>query len=308
MKKWKKSCRILEDKSDTINTITYIHYLDMLTDLAINTFDWINMPPEIDTRFLELQLFKTGMAIFYKDDIADQYVGLSTMVSAPLTIYNVPKIRKAYATNDYRYDLDSANSVLIFNNYLRNPTFPTICYYAEKISQIERIIDVNLNGQKHPLMIICDENQRLTIKNLYQQYNGNEPVIFGNKSIDVSQIQALKTDSPYICDKLFALKRQYINEALTALGIENTNTEKGERLITDEVISNLGQTQAERYTKLNARKQACKEINEMFGLDIDVEFRKDLMGSEIRNNLFDSGAMPGEQVHDRAEISYREGD
>ena len=72
-----------------------------------------------------------------------------------------------------------------------------------------------------------------------------------------------------------------MNEALTFLGINNANTDKKERLITDEVKANDEQLYVARQVMLNARKQACEEINKMFGLNIDVEFR----GEEERQQM-----------------------
>ena len=85
----------------------------------------------------------------------------------------------------------------------------------------------------------------------------------------------LKTDAPYVGDKLYTLKTQIWNEALTILGISNTNTTKKERLISDEVIRNEGGVIANRYSRLEARRQACVKINDMFGTNIECNFRED---------------------------------
>jgi hypothetical protein len=71
------------------------------------------------------------------------------------------------------------------------------------------------------------------------QYSGNTPFIFGNKGYDLSnRLSVLKTDAPYLIDKLTTHKHEIWNECLTYLGINNTNVDKRERLITDEVNSN----------------------------------------------------------------------
>ena len=156
--------------------------------------------------------------------------------------------------------------------------------FAERLYNIDRAIDVNANAQKTPVLITCEESQRLTMINLYKQFEGNEPFIFGNKALDVNGLKVLKTDAPFVCDKLYQLKTQYWNEALTYLGIANINTQKKERMITDEVARNQGGTIASRYSRLNARKQACEQINKMFGLNIDVEYREDF--SELLESQF----------------------
>ena len=71
------------------------------------------------------------------------------------------------------------------------------------------------------------------------------------------------------------MKTHLWNEVLTYLGISNISYQKRERLISDEVTRSQGGTIAIRYSKLNARRQACEEINRMFGLDIWCDFRED---------------------------------
>lgn len=275
-RKWKKGCSLFTDQAFEMNQLTYIDYLKRLQELAINMFEWKNLPFDIDPRFLELTLFTDGMAVFFYEDVMERYLALQCMIGGNLDVYRVPKVRRAYAVNGYNRELSDQNSVIIFNNYLREPSFPTVQLYAHRLYEIERAIDVNVKGQKTPIMILCDESQRLTMRNLYSQYDGNEPFIFGSKSLDIAGVQALNTDTPYVSDKLMLLKHQYWNEALTYLGIENSNTDKRERLITDEVQSNLGAVEAQRYVRLNMRRQACKQINRMFGLNIWVDFRQDL--------------------------------
>ena len=165
--------------------------------------------------------------------------------------------------------------------------------FAKRLYSIERASDVNINAQKTPILILCDENQKLTMENVYMKYDGNQPVIMGAKNLDMKSIQALKTDAPFVSDKLQMLKFQIWNEAMTYLGISNVNMNKKERLLNDEVTRNMGSTVASRYSKMEMRKKACKEINKMFDLDIDVEYREgvqiivdemsgdDVMGGDI---------------------------
>ena len=117
--------------------------------------------------------------------------------------------------------------------------------------------------------------QRLTLVNLYKEYEGNAPVIFGDKNLDINGLKVLKTDAPYVADKVHQLKTEIWNEALTYLGVSNINVQKKERMITDEVTRNMGGTYASRYSRLNARQEAADKINKMFGLNIEVEYRDD---------------------------------
>jgi hypothetical protein len=261
-------------ESALLNNRTYLQYYYRLLELAINMYEWKNLPPSVDERFLELTLFSDGMAVFFRDEVLGELC-LQCMIGGQLDVYRIPIERTAYATNGYQARLDETNSVIIFNNYTHTNSMLDVEMYARRLYEIERTIDVNVKAQKTPLIIRATENQRLTIKNLYMQYDGNEPFIFGDKNLDMDGIKVLKTDAPYVADKLNILKRQIWNEALTYLGIENSNTEKKERLVSDEVTTNLGGVEAQRFCRLNARRQAAKKINEMFGLNISVDFRQE---------------------------------
>lgn len=280
-------------ESAWLNNRTYIHYYNRLTELAISMFEWKNLPDSIDPRFLELVLFSDGMAVFFKDEVLG-YLALQTMIGGNLDVYRIPNIRRAYATNGYNRSLDEKDSVIIFNNMLHTNCLTDVELFARRLYECDRTIDVNIKAQKTPIMIACDENQRLTMKNLYQQYDGNEPFIFGGKDMDIKKIQAIVTGAPYVADKVMQTKFQIWNEAMTYLGISNVNMHKKERLLNDEVTRNMGSTVASRYTRLEMRKQACKKINEMFGLNIDVDYREDVQLVDYEEQIEGEGEVNNE--------------
>ena len=111
------------------------------------------------------------------------------------------------------------------------------------------------------------------------KYEGNQPVIVGDKNLDDNGIQVLKTDAPYVGDKLTDLKVQIWNEALTYLGIPNVSFNKRERMIKDEVQRTQGGVVASRFSRLKAREEACEQINTMFGLDLSVHYNDELDAS-----------------------------
>lgn len=267
-------------ESALLNNRTYLQYYNRLLELAINMYEWKNLPETVDERFLELTLFSDGMAVFFRDDVLGDLC-LQCMIGGNLDVYRIPIERTAYATNGYQMPLNNTNSVIIFNNYTHTNSMLDVEMYARRLYEIERTIDVNVKAQKTPVLIRATESQRLTMKNLYMQYDGNEPFIFGDKNLDMDGVKVLKTDAPYVADKLNILKRQIWNEALTYLGIENSNTEKKERLVSDEVATNLGGVEAQRFCRLNARRKAADQINKMFGLNIQVDFRQDNKEKEV---------------------------
>ena len=263
-------------ESAKLNNCTYQQYYNRLMELAISMFEWKNVPETIDVRFLELALFSDGKAVFfYDDDIG--YLALRCMLGGDFNVYEIPLKRTAYGANGYMANLTHENSVIIYNNLLHTNSMLDTEMFARRLYNIDRIIDVNINAQKTPILIKCSENQRLTLKNLYMQYDGNEPVIFGDKDLNTNPLQTLKTDAPFLADKLSDIKARLWNESLTYLGISNTNMVKKERMLRDEVLRNQGGTIASRYSRLESRRQACTKINEMFNLDIWCDYRADYM-------------------------------
>ena len=261
--------------SAQINNQTYIDYYQRLMEFAINMFEWRNLPPTVDERFLELTLYEKGYCLYFNDEVVGN-LALTCTIGGMLDVYRIPTERRAFAVNGYNKICTSQDSVLIFNNYLHTPTILTIELFARRLYEIERTIDVNVKAQKTPTLVLASEQQRLTMINLYMQYDGNEPFIFGDKDMEFDGIKCLKTDAPYVADKLQVLKHQIWNEALTFCGIENSNQDKKERLVADEVGSNYGNIEAQRNVMLNARRQAADKINRMFGTNIEVGFRSSL--------------------------------
>lgn len=256
------------------NTEADIFYFKRLLELSISMFEWKNLPDTIDAVFLERILFAEGQAVFFKDE-AMGFLCLQVACNGRFDIYRIPVERRAYAVNGYNNKLNIDNSVIIYNNMIRTNSADTVRLYSERLWDLDRIIEVNTRAQKTPVLLKCSEQERLTLENVYKEYDGNQPVIAVDKSFHDEDLTCLRTDAPYVADKIYELKTKYWNEALTYLGISNVNTTKKERLVTDEVIRNLGGTIASRYSRLEARRQACDKINKMFGLDISVDYRAD---------------------------------
>lgn len=264
-------------ESAYMNNRTYQQYYWHLLGLAISMFEWKNLPDTIDERFLELTLFSDGKALFFRDDVIGDLT-LQVALGGNFDVYRIPKNRRAYSANGYNKQCDETNSVIIWNNMMHTDSKLDVEMFAKKLYDIDMSIIVNAKAQKTPTLILCDEEEKLTLENIYMQYDGNKPVIFGKKGLNPNSVSAISTGAPYVADKLFELKTRYWNEALTYLGISNLAINKKERLISEEVSKAMGSTIANRYVRLNTRKQAAKEINRMFGLNVSVDYREDFAG------------------------------
>lgn len=270
------------------NQDTATMFMWRLMNLAISVFKWDNLPEGVDERMLEFWLLRDGFVGFFYDEALksderrrapEGYAVLPMMIQGQWDIYEYPRDRRAYAVNGFNYECTEDNSVIIFQNYLRVPMWLTLWQYAFRLAETQRTIDINCKQQRTARIIRCSEDQRLTYLNAAKEVDEGRPWVHGDKNFDLDAFQVFDTTTPYVANELQTYKHQLWNEALTYLGIENVNTDKKERLISDEVVNNMGDVEAERFTRLNARKQACDEINRLFGLDVKVDFRS---GTYIR--------------------------
>lgn len=290
------------------NSESYGQYLMMLTELSISLFDWKNLPKTVNPRFLELTLFGDGFAVFFKDEDLDAeaitgipdddetdgaYLALQVSMNGRLNVYREPVYYRAYAVNGYNKNLDNNDSVIIYNNMLHTNSILIAKIFARRLYNLDQIINVNANAQKTPVAIQCDETERLTYLNAFKEIDGNAPVLFATKNVDLSQLKAINMQAPYVADKLYQLKNQYWNEAMTYLGISNVSFQKRERMISDEVLRSQGGTIASRYSRLESRRQACEKINTMFGLNVQCDFREDYREAD------DQGIDTGETGDDK---------
>lgn len=272
------------DESAILNNTNYQIYLDRLFELAISVFEWQNLPDTVDERFLEYVLNMDGKAVFFKDEEMG-YLALQCAYAGGFDVYREPLKVRAYAVNGYNRTMDNQTEcVLIWNNKLRKSTMPVLMNYATQLWDLDRTCYVNLRAQKTPILVIAPEHDRLTMKNLYKEIDGNSPVIYGDKNLDYENIKAINTGAPFIADQVYSQKVQIWNEALSYLGISSINSAKKERMVTDEVIRNMGATVMSRYSRLDMRKRACEEINKLFGTDIWVEFKEDYDAKKFNIN------------------------
>ena len=289
MKKMTKPKDMRFLNSAFLNSATYNDYLERIEKICLSLFEWVNLPPSMSARYLEFCLYYEGQAALLYDE---EYGFINTKAASNgyLNIYGLPtqlncysfqyqKIRNLYTGLDGTQDKDC---VLVMNNWQRIPTVNTIELFCQRLAEAEMTASVNIKAQKTPVLIVVDENQRLMMENLYAQYDGNRPFIMGDKNqLSENAIRCINTGANFIADKVMDYKKQIWNEALQFLGINTLQTEKKERLITDEASSNNELINLNLQSMLIPRQEAAKQFNKLFGLEgtdkeISVRLRSDL--------------------------------
>lgn len=260
------------EEAAALNMAVFSDYYKRLRLLALSLFEWENLPESMNERFLEQCLYWYGKAAI----VSDENLGIINTKCTPsesLNIYGEATEYHCYSTG-YDADFPLDDMVYVRNNLEALPTDATIQLFAQRLYEAERTIDVNVKAQKTPVIILCDEKQRLTMKNIYMKYDGNEPVIYGKKGLDIDDIKVLRTDAPFVADKLEEYKRNVWSEALSFLGINNVMTEKKERLLTGEVDANNQMIDLSAQTMLLTRELAAEKFNRLWpGRNISVRQR-----------------------------------
>lgn len=264
--------QVLQD-AQFIARRTFNAFHDRLYLLAVSRFVWQGLPATCDSRFLEKTLCLDGRAIFVNDPKYG-YLTLRCNISGDYNIYENPVAYHAWSFG-YSETFDADKCVRIRNNLLDIATDYILNMYAQRLADIEMTSDVNVFAQRTPILILGSEKQRYQLEQMYKSYDGHAPAIFGVKDMIPENFNCLKTDAPFVVDKLQAHKDIMWNEALTFLGVEtNPSSNKKERLIINEVDSNNDLTDLCASSMLLTRQEACEQINKMFNLNVSVKIRE----------------------------------
>lgn len=264
--------KINKSITDMINDSTYNHYYSYLSLIAKTVFEWTGLPDSVSAKYIEYCLFNFGMAVFFEDD----KLGKLCLQAQPTDLKNVyrdPLSVRAVGENGYNEEIKD-KFVLIKNNDDDIPTRSSIENFAYRLYDSQRTADTNMFLHKIPYIILCEEKELLSMKKIFEKVGNNEPVIYGLKNGAImDNVKVLETKVPLIFNEVMDYKKTIWNECMTYLGINNSNIDKRERLVTEEVSSNDDQVAFSGATMLKTRKEACEKINKMFGLHVDVRMR-----------------------------------
>lgn len=254
----------------------FVRYFYYLYNIAITRFKWVNLPSEIDPVFLENMLFYYGRGAFFKDDIADLFAVMKVNESGTMDIYDHGNQRFAYSIN-YQKELEKDNSVLLYDSMSEYPTADIISMHAYSLAQMRISRDINIIANRTPVVVAGSTEQALTSRNVIKQIIDGIPFIHLKKGIYGNEnVQALKTDAPVLFNELNTAMRWEMSDALTYLGVDSFYSDKKERAVSGETSGNNGEVEMNRNSCLIRRKRSCEQINKLFGLNVDVEFRSEI--------------------------------
>lgn len=240
-------------------------YINMISQMAMSRFRWLNLPATCNERFLELVLLYDGVAtIAFPKDNEGMFVSTKAVIDGFWNVYDNPTKWRSFGNNGWNFEVDNTNGVLIFENNSRYPLLNGIELYARELAEIQITKRMNLMHQKVPYVITGPQEKKNDMIQTYKQIAGGEPAIIATDNFKTMDVNALNTQVPYIGEELAQAEANTWNRVYTMLGIENS-LYKAERQTEDEIRANKAPSNLVFLASLNERREAARKINERFG-------------------------------------------
>lgn len=268
---------VLQWDNISADMITFINYYQWYSNIALRTFRW-KFPENdslLDNDFIEKLLFFKGACAIVNDKDKGLMLSAFTNISQKYNYFGYPTTIQAYDVfNNGKVigNFDSENFVIIPNNILWFPTNLIIIDKANKISNISEAIDINVDGQKHPVVFQGTPEQKETLKQMGAKYIKGERPLFVPKDFNINDITCLNPDVPFTAVELYKTKDCAQSELLTMLGINNVNISKESGVNSDEINSNNALVGVTFDSFKDARLKAIDELKNKFDLTVELEY------------------------------------
>lgn len=266
-------------QSAQLNARLYSYYRNVMMQMAMSRFRWVNLPSGCDERYLEWQLMTEGVAtIAFPARTAGQFLSLKAATQGPMTMYGNPSKWLGIGDNGTRIRCNPLNGVLVWDNASRYPILNGIDLYANELTHIRMTKRVNRLHQQIPFILKGPQEKKQEMVNLFKQIAGGEPAIITTGGIDLIDVEAMQTGVQYIGEELAQDEANVWNRIYTLLGISNS-TFKLERQTEDEIRAQHQPTTLIKMNSLEERRKAANLLNERFErylpAPIKVEWRQD---------------------------------
>lgn len=272
-----------------------------LTQEAMSVFEW-EMPETWDKAYFLYVLYLIGYIGILDTDrfgVIPQHGGLggyNVFYAPKYMIINNPLFKKTYQPNIG----EDCTVLRLEPDYCG--LYDLVDYYGDLMALTAETAGVNLLNSKLSYIFAADNKATAeSFKALYDDIASGNPAAFADKKLlddDGSLRVTLFTQNVgqnFIADKLLEVLRDIRCMFLTDIGIPNANTQKRERLITDEVNANNFETKSKCTLWLDELQKGCRQAEEMFpGLRLRVNWRKELQDKEVTEDetmAFGSGAV-----------------
>lgn len=280
-------------QSPSYTNRTYAMFRNQILSLALTRFEWHNLPPTCNPRFLEWTLLTQGQAtIAFPKSQPGTFYSTQVAWQSPPNIYDNPSSWESIGNNGWRFEASPASGVVVWDNLLRAPILDAIDLMARELTDLTRTEQINRLHQKTPFILTGPQDKKIDLQNVWKQIAGGEPAVIGTDGLSQIEVSAIKTDVPYLAADIDAALQNCWTRIYQLLGIDAMPF-KQERQIEDEVISQQAPSSMQALGFLAARREAAEVLNTRFSQylsePITVTMREDYVTDNwnMEHNLKD---------------------
>ena len=258
---------------DGVANTSNLYYRDYLLKKILSRFEFGNLPTYWDMDYFLEVLFLDG-----KVCITDTGVGVIPLKCGVTGIGVFEQPTECIIANpvlgNLRRTID-VDCTLIKLQYNYAGLGWMINRYSTLLAMCDSGIAVNLMNSKAAYVFkAASKAQSETIKKMYDNITMGQPAVFiGEGALDDSNVFKLPVKENFVADDIQLLKKKIVNEFLTEIGINNTNTDKRERLTDDEVNANNDEVYANIQHYYDNIKDGIDRANRMFNLGLTFKVR-----------------------------------
>ena len=247
------------------NARLYEYYINIITQMAMSRFRWLNLPPTCDERYLEWILCLEGVAtIAFPKKQRGTFYTTQAVQQGTLNIYQNPTKWKSYGINGWNFYCDNSNGVIVYDNITRFPIMQGIELYANELTHIRMTKQINRMHQQTPWILKGPQEKKQDMVNMFKQVAGGEPAILGTDGMDSIQYEVMNSGVPYLGHDLSEDEEATWKQIYTMLGLANVPF-KAERQTEDEIMAQKSPTNLILLASLEERRRAARKLNKRFG-------------------------------------------
>ena len=271
-----------EPKSvEGLNNTSYFYYYDKLMKMIYTIFKFDNVPSYWNMPYFKEKLFNRGVLA-----VVDTSAGVLPLECSydGINIWGMPvyfNINNVVLGN-LRGKIGE-DGELIYFSVVEN-TYKSMVQLVDRYSSLLANIDGSLNttliNSRMAQVFEASSNSQLKVmEKVYDQISNGKPAVFVRKNGEEPFEHAIfnNVKNTYIGNDLIITKQSIFNEFKSEIGINNSNTQKKERLITSEVENNKEELNSNIYEWYYNLRDCISKVNAMFNLNISVSFNENVV-------------------------------
>lgn len=265
---------------------SYFYWCNNLLEYAIRLFTWEGLPESIPQHELEFAVLNRGYGVVVLSNKGEWLAPFDYSCEGITNYYDMFTHVNFTTPLTFGRREFGKNSVLVPNNSLKMPLSFKIQRYATMLAHIDVSIINELVNDRNSALIEAINGSQAEQGNIYlnRLYNGDVSTVI-NKGFEMLKFSDINRRTQSEVEKLIVVRNKTLQAYLEEIGIKK-QTEKKERMITDESISNNEMLKLNISDMLECRQKSAEEMSELMKRKISVKSNIDYLseGKEVDIN------------------------